>query len=101
MGTGPVTFTGLHIHHAKIGVNGPVVIDSGISAANPIVDNDGAGSINREVSVSSASTAAAFDSLRAVIENPEGFYVNLHTTTFPGGTSAPSSRARRITSAPR
>src|SRR6185295_17919276 len=28
---------------------------------------------------------AAFDYLRGLIENPENYYVNIHTTQFPGG----------------
>ena len=80
---GAQTFTGLHIHNGKIGVNGPVVINTGLSALNPVVTADGIGSINREVSISSTDTA--FDFLRGLIENPENYYVNIHTTQFPGG----------------
>jgi hypothetical protein len=78
------TFTGLHIHNGKIGVNGPVVINTGISGSNSVVTNaDGTGSINREVAI--AATDPAFDYLRGLIENPENYYVNIHTTQFGGG----------------
>jgi hypothetical protein len=78
------TFTGLHIHNAKIGVNGAVVINTGLSGANPVVTSaDGNGSINREVPI--AATDTAFDFLRGLVENPENYYVNIHTTQFPGG----------------
>ncbi len=80
---GPLTFTGLHIHNAKFGVNGGVVINTGISGGNPVVSTDGSGSINREVFIDSSS--AAFDFLRGLLENPENYYVNIHTTTFAGG----------------
>ncbi|MBI4473783.1 MAG: CHRD domain-containing protein, partial [Acidobacteria bacterium] len=84
MGGGPVTFTGLHIHNGKFGVAAAAVISSGIGSNNPIVDEDGIGSINIEVAVTPAN-ATAFDSLRGLIENPENYYINLHTTTFPNG----------------
>src|SRR5262245_17572695 len=80
---GPVTFTGLHIHNGKIGVNGPVVINTGLSGTNTVVSADGNGVISRDVPITSSDTA--FDYLRGVIEKPENYYVNIHTTTFPGG----------------
>lgn len=36
------TFTGLHIHNGVVGVNGPVVINTGISGTNPVVVEAGA-----------------------------------------------------------
>jgi hypothetical protein len=78
------TFTGLHIHNGKMGVNGPVVINTGLSGANPVVTNaNGVGFINRDVTISSSDSG--FDFLRGLIENPENYYVNIHTTQFPGG----------------
>src|SRR5437660_1721332 len=80
---GPTTFTGLHIHNAKIGVNGPVVINTGISGANPVTSTAGFGSVNREIEIRPGDSA--FDFLRGLVENPENYYVNIHTTDFPGG----------------
>src|SRR4026208_922155 len=37
------TFTGLHIHNAPAAQNGPVVIDSGISASSPVSAAAGSG----------------------------------------------------------
>ncbi len=34
--SGPQTFTGFHIHNGKIGVNGPVVINTGLSGSNSV-----------------------------------------------------------------
>src|SRR5262249_4007301 len=84
MGTAQ-TFSGLHIHNAKIGVNGAVVINSQISGTNTVVTNAGGfGSINREISIS--ATDPAFDYMRGLVENPENYYINIHTTPqFPGG----------------
>jgi len=78
------TFTGFHIHNGKIGVNGPVVINTGLSPTNTVVTNaEGTGSINREVSISASDPP--FDFLRGLVENPENYYVNIHTTVFTGG----------------
>jgi hypothetical protein len=80
----PQTFTGLHIHNARAGVNGSVVINTGLTGANPIVTNaTGTGSINIEVPIGPADPG--FDYLRGLVENPENYYVNIHTTQFGGG----------------
>src|SRR5262249_31683882 len=82
---GQQTFTGLHIHNAKIGVNGPVVINTGLSGANSVSSPTGGGSISREVTISSTENPTALDYLRGLVEVPENYYVNIHTTVFGGG----------------
>src|SRR5262245_14877560 len=78
------TFTGLHIHNARAGLNGSVVINTGLTGANPIITNAaGTGSINIEVPI--GPNDSGFDSLRGLIENPENYYVNIHTPQFPNG----------------
>ena len=65
--------TGAHIHVGAAGSPGPVVVD---------LDPFGASVTGNMVShcvVTSAETAAA------IIANPSGYYVNVHTTTYPGG----------------
>ena len=53
-----------HIHQAPAGVNGPVVIDFAASlVGGPIIDAD----------------------VAAVVANPSGYYVNVHSTVFTGG----------------
>jgi CHRD domain-containing protein len=73
---GPVQFTGLHIHQAPKGSNGPIVVDSGAPA---FADADGQGNITTVVTSVSAAT------LQAIVANSKSFYVNLHTTTKPAG----------------
>jgi hypothetical protein len=83
---GPVTFTGLHIHNGNIGVNGGVMIDTGITGTNTVTDDDGVGFISREVNIdASTRNGQSLDALRGLVENPEAYYVNLHTTTNLGG----------------
>jgi CHRD domain len=93
---GGATFTGFHIHTGRAGENGPVIINSGASG---IVDTAGAGRITKIVSL--PTTQAMLDNLRAVITNPNGHYVNLHTSVNPGGAvRAQLSDANQFSSIP-
>jgi uncharacterized protein (TIGR03437 family) len=79
----PTTITGLHIHDAGPGSNSGVVFPSGLDGnLNKVVSDTGNGNIFRLVNVSSA---AAIAKLNALVQNPNGFYLNLHTTVNGGG----------------
>lgn len=79
---GPITVTGLHIHRGTAAVNGPVVIDSGIRGAAATEDAAGnAGAVRQAVVTSTEGLAT----VAAILDNPDNFYVNLHTTVNPGG----------------
>ena len=80
---GEVTFTGFHIHRGNAGANGPVVLDTRITAGNPVVEASGRGEIRRAVEVAAGSAGVAV--LEDMIANPSAFYLNLHTTVNPGG----------------
>jgi len=93
---GLVTFTGFHIHTGSAGVNGSVILDSKTSG---IVDATGTGKITRIISL--ATTQTVLDGLKAVIANPSGHYINLHTTVNPGGAvRAQLSDANQFSSIP-
>lgn len=79
---GSVEITGLHIHPAPAGVNGPVVIPAVTSA---FTDEAGRGTISRQAVVSSSSNAAAFSAFTGILSRPDQYYVNLHTRVNPGG----------------
>jgi hypothetical protein len=68
-----------HIHTGASGVAGPVFVNTGLSAAAPIVLNDGTGSISITV------TTLTQDQATQVTNNPAGFYFNVHTPVNPGG----------------
>src|SRR5262249_2322481 len=57
----PVTITGLHIHNAAFGVNGSIVIDTGINGAATAITNATSGNIFRIVEVNTASGIAALN----------------------------------------
>lgn len=76
-----VTFTGLHIHSGAAGANGPVVINSSLTR----VEDAAADGVLRYQGQVMDSSAAGVAALRGVLENPAGYYVNLHTSVHPGG----------------
>jgi hypothetical protein len=65
----PITVS--HIHEGAEGVDGGVVVD---------LDLDGF-----EATSEGCNEAADADTLQAVIDDPAGFYVNVHNAAFPGG----------------
>jgi hypothetical protein len=77
---GSTTFNGFHIHTGRAGENGNVVINSGVTS---IADSDGKGQITKLVSL--PTTPEMLATLTAVLTNPEGHYINLHTEVNPGG----------------
>jgi hypothetical protein len=66
------TPTGLHIHRGVAGVNGPIVIDF------TNLDKD-----NSAVKCVTITKELADE----VLGNPQGFYLNVHTTAFPTGAA--------------
>jgi hypothetical protein len=68
-GIDPVTIS--HIHVGAAGESGDVVVD---------LDLDGF-----EGSSEGCNEAADAEALQAIIDNPAGYYVNLHNEAFPGG----------------
>jgi len=61
------TIVGGHIHAAPAGSNGGVVVNLGLQ--NSLV-----GSVEVDPEL-----------IKAIRQNPENYYVNVHTTEFPGG----------------
>lgn len=67
-----------HIHTGAAGVAGPVLVSTTLNPGEVVLTN-GAGTFTR---VGITVTAAAAQS---IIDNPAGFYFNVHTTLNPGG----------------
>jgi hypothetical protein len=68
-----------HIHTGAAGINGTVIVNTGLSAAAPLVLGDGTANVSfndREVSLVNA---------QAIYANPGGHYVNFHSVQHAGG----------------
>ena len=84
-------FTGLHIHTGKVTENGAVILNSGLSGANPATSESGFGNVYR---VTTHGTDAMTQAMNLIAVDPNSTYMNMHTTDYPGGvvraqTSAP------------
>lgn len=62
--------TAAHIHVAPVGVNGPVVVP-----LSPPTSGSSSGCVD----------GVNQDLIKAIIQNPEAYYVNVHNAEFPGG----------------
>ena len=71
-----------HIHTGASGVAGAVLISTGQSAASTLGLPAGSGSW-AAAGVSGVDAAT----LQAIIDNPAGFYFNVHSQNFPGGVA--------------
>jgi hypothetical protein len=86
-----------HIHQGVAGVNGPVVVDSGITPGSPIsVGTSGSVTFTRDgISVPTGTAQAIIDNLVPVpldppagtSAGPSAFYFNVHTTPSPNGVA--------------
>jgi hypothetical protein len=70
-----------HIHEGAAGVNGPIRVDSGLSPATALPATGGFVGFNRANLATSAAQA------QAIINNPAGFYFNVHTALSPQGVA--------------
>jgi uncharacterized protein (TIGR03437 family) len=73
---------GLHIHEGVAGANAGVVIDSSLSNASAITLTNG----NELISVANPlRTTPPVEAFKRLLNNPAGFYMNLHTRANPAG----------------
>src|SRR5258708_22395141 len=79
----PYTTLFRSIHTGGIGVAGPVTINSGITSLAS--DPSGTGVVTRTIDIGPGSTVATLAALNGLFSNPLNYYLNLHTTDFPGG----------------
>jgi hypothetical protein len=75
------TLVGAHIHPAPAGINGPVVISTGLTTANTVTVSNGTGEFTFRGVFSDPAI------VQQIINNPAAFYFNVHSPTNPGGFS--------------
>jgi len=71
--------TAAHIHNGAAGVAAPVVVSTGIAQGEVTMPNGSGSLVKNGVAVSPVDLA------NQMINNPSGFYFNIHTATNPGG----------------
>ena len=67
-----------HIHPGAAGVNGGVFVNTGLTAAAPILMSDGTGNLSLTATVSQTQA-------QQILDNPSGYYFNVHTPVNPTG----------------
>jgi hypothetical protein len=75
--------TGAHIHPGAAGVNGGVIVNTGLGATtsgNPLASGSGTFIFNAITGPTVTPTL-----LQQLMDNPGGFYFNVHTTLNTGG----------------
>ena len=75
------TLIGAHIHPAPAGVNGPVIISTGLTATSTVLLPNGTG----EFRVSGIPADPAL--VQSIVNNPAAFYFNVHSPLNAGGFS--------------
>jgi CHRD domain len=71
-----------HIHLGGAGIAGGVQINTGLSAAAALPLPDGR--LNTHV-ITTTATATELGRIQAILDNPAGYYFNLHSPVNPGG----------------
>ena len=70
---------GAHIHPGVAGTNGPVIVNTGLTAAAPLIVPSG----TVEFTVSGIAVDPAL--AQAILNNPSAYYFNIHSPMNPGG----------------
>jgi hypothetical protein len=79
--------TAAHIHPGAAGVNGGVLIGTGISSADNIVTTNGSATFSRTNVDAASPNSTAATNIQNMLANPAGFYFNVHTQRNPRGVA--------------
>jgi CHRD domain len=76
---GNTLVVGAHIHPGVAGVNGPVIVNTGLTATAPFVASNGTGEFRALGIAVDAATA------QGIVNNPAAWYFNIHSPLNTGG----------------
>jgi hypothetical protein len=69
-----------HIHTGAIGVNGPILVNTSV-VPGEVTLSAGSGTFTRVAQPVTGGAAT----MQSILDNPAGFYFNIHTAANPGG----------------
>jgi hypothetical protein len=75
------TIVAAHIHPGAAGVNGAVLVSTGLVAGSPVTPTNGV------MSFSATGVSVSATNLQNIVNNPAAFYFNVHSPTNPGGVA--------------
>jgi hypothetical protein len=75
------TIVAAHIHPGAAGVNGGVIVNTGVVAGSPVTQSNGV------MSFTSAPVTVPAALLQSIVNNPAGYYFNVHSPTNSGGVA--------------
>ena len=75
------TIIAAHIHPGAAGVNGGVLVSTGLVASSPVTQTDGV----MQFSVSGVAVPTV--TLQQIVNNPAGYYFNVHSPANSGGVA--------------
>jgi hypothetical protein len=70
-----------HIHPGAAGVNGGIIVSTGLVATSPVTQSDGV------MSFSATGISVPAATLQSIVNNPAAFYFNVHSPINPGGVA--------------
>jgi hypothetical protein len=73
-----------HIHTGAAGVNGGILVDTGL-VPNEVTLTTGAGNFTKNGIGNSGTNGLTVAEAQDIINNPAGFYFNVHSVLNPGG----------------
>jgi hypothetical protein len=73
------TISAAHIHPGAAGVNGGVLVNTGLST--PVAQTGGV------LTFTATAINVPAATLQAIVNNPAGYYFNVHSPTNPGGVA--------------
>ena len=75
------TIIAAHIHPGAAGVNGGVLVSTGLVASSPVTQTNGV------MSFTASGVSVPAVTLQQIVNNPAGYYFNVHSPTNSGGVA--------------